>query len=164
MKFNKLNVKNNMGFWGLGLINRGMATRFINRGGHAQILYCKSGSGARGLIKRGGFTNTNLTLIKNWKTKNTPNNMKPMDKMNASGTVTPLLSPVVVWGPAGVSAVVALRSRGRRVLWVDPEFSAGRLKRYMDVPCNTKVDILVAWWQCRFINLFLSQIESTYKM
>lgn len=51
---------------------------------------------------------------------------------------------VVGAGPAGVSAVVALRSQGRRVLWVDPEFNSGRLCRYMDVPCNTKVDILVS--------------------
>eukprot|EP00435_Cladocopium_sp_Y103_P019475 s665_g4.t1 len=46
---------------------------------------------------------------------------------------------VVGAGPAGVSAVVALRSQGRRVVWVDPEFNSGRLCRYIDVPCNTKV-------------------------
>lgn len=44
----------------------------------------------------------------------------------------------------------------RRVLWVDPEFNSGRLCRYMDVPCNTKVDILDAWcgmsgWQAMAI-------------
>lgn len=47
-------------------------------------------------------------------------------------------------GPAGISAVVALRARGRRVLWVDPEFSSGRLARFGEVPCNTKVDILAS--------------------
>eukprot|EP00434_Breviolum_minutum_P005093 symbB.v1.2.004491.t1/scaffold250.1/size251770/2 len=64
------------------------------------------------------------------------------------GWFAPASSPadvlVVGAGPAGISAVVALRSRGRRVLWVDPEFNSGRLSRYMDVPCNTKVDILVS--------------------
>ena len=33
----------------------------------------------------------------------------------------------------------------RRVLWVDPDFDSGRLARFRDVPCNTKVDILVTW-------------------
>eukprot|EP00913_Durusdinium_trenchii_P019886 g18693.t1 len=51
---------------------------------------------------------------------------------------------VVAAGPAGISAVVALRARGRRVLWVDPEFSSGRLARFGEVPCNTKVDILAS--------------------
>ncbi|CAK9064083.1 Uncharacterized protein SCF082_LOCUS33064 [Durusdinium trenchii] len=32
----------------------------------------------------------------------------------------------------------------RRVLWVDPEFSSGRLARFGEVPCNTKVDILAS--------------------
>ena len=29
------------------------------------------------------------------------------------------------------------------MLWVDPDFNSGRLARFTEVPCNTKVDILV---------------------
>jgi len=50
---------------------------------------------------------------------------------------------VVGAGPAGIAAVVALQQR-RRVVWVDPEFQSGRLKRFLTVPCNTKVDILAS--------------------
>lgn len=51
---------------------------------------------------------------------------------------------VVGAGPAGIAAVLALQKQKRRVIWVDPEFQSGRLRRFLTVPCNTKVDILAS--------------------
>lgn len=48
---------------------------------------------------------------------------------------------IVGAGPAGIAATLALQ--GRRIAWVDPEFSSGRLARWHTVPCNTKIDLLV---------------------
>ena len=51
-------MKNNLGFLGLGLINRqGLLIR-----GDMPFFYCKNGSGAPGLLNREGFTNTMYTL------------------------------------------------------------------------------------------------------
>ena len=46
----------------------------------------------------------------------------------------------------------------RRVVWVDPEFQSGRLKRFLTVPCNTKVDIRAFW--LHFIRLcWIQQLQ-----
>ena len=55
-------MKNNLGFLGLGLINR---EGFTNKGGLHNFFFCKMGSGSWGLINREGFINTNLTLHSN---------------------------------------------------------------------------------------------------
>ena len=50
---------------------------------------------------------------------------------------------VIGAGPAGIASVGHLISHDLRVLWVDDDgFGGGAIKRYRDVPANTKVDVL----------------------
>ena len=53
-------MKNNLGFLGLGLINR---EGFTNKGGPTQILFCKMGSGSWRLINRERFINIMYALM-----------------------------------------------------------------------------------------------------
>jgi hypothetical protein len=53
---------------------------------------------------------------------------------------------VIGAGPAGLASVACLLDRQRTgVLWIDPEFKAGRLGKYSLVPSNTRVNLFVRY-------------------
>lgn len=59
---------------------------------------------------------------------------------------TSFSSLVIGAGPAGLAVTSTLLDRGSDpVLWVDPEFSAGRLRKYLEVPSNTKTKLFAQY-------------------
>jgi cation diffusion facilitator CzcD-associated flavoprotein CzcO len=57
--------------------------------------------------------------------------------------VIPRYSATVIGaGPAGLAVVATLLDAGTdSILWADPNFEAGRLSSYKEVPSNTKVGL-----------------------
>lgn len=63
---------------------------------------------------------------------------------------------VVGAGPAGISAIRALleyKVNPKSVLWIDPEFTFGRIKKYAHVPSNTQVGLFLKYFtSCETFN------------
>jgi hypothetical protein len=68
--------------------------------------------------------------------------MLPKLTSSATGSMDQYKAAVIGAGPAGLAVVATLLDQECiPILWIDPNFEAGRLSNYLEVPSNTKVKL-----------------------